>query len=149
MYFIRYVTGSTCDRSMGNLCVSTNYRYVHNINLWMVVSLIGFWNIIFTTSFIQRSDSYRELHLEIDNVGRFKTKLCQMWWLNFSNSSNIPTTPVCGVCISQLICFYGTYAQYIDFLDRAQLQTQKLLKQGYFAPRLKSSLQKLYGRHHN
>ena len=26
---------------------------------------------------------------------------------------------------------------------------KKLLKQGYFAPRLKSSLQKLYGRHHN
>jgi len=26
---------------------------------------------------------------------------------------------------------------------------QKLPKQGYIAPRLKSSLQKLYGRHHN
>jgi hypothetical protein len=33
------------------------------------------------------------------------------------------------------------------FLDRAQLLTQKLLKQGYVAPRLKSSLQKCYGRH--
>jgi hypothetical protein len=27
--------------------------------------------------------------------------------------------------------------------------TQKLLKQGYVAPRLKSLLQKFYGRHHN
>ena len=26
---------------------------------------------------------------------------------------------------------------------------QKMLKQGYIAPRLKSSLQKFYGRHHN
>jgi hypothetical protein len=34
-------------------------------------------------------------------------------------------------------------------LDRAQLLTQKLLKQGYVAPTFKSSLQKFYGRHHN
>ena len=33
--------------------------------------------------------------------------------------------------------------------QRAQLLTQELLKQDYVAPRLKSSLQKLYGRHHN
>jgi len=36
-----------------------------------------------------------------------------------------------------------------DFLDRAQLLMQKLLNQGYVAPRLKSSQQKFYGRHHN
>jgi hypothetical protein len=40
-------------------------------------------------------------------------------------------------------------AQYIDFLYRAQLLMQKLRKQGYVAPRLKSSLHKFYGRHHN
>ena len=40
-------------------------------------------------------------------------------------------------------------AQYSDFLDRVQLRTQKLLKQGYVAPRLKSSHQKFYGRHHH
>jgi hypothetical protein len=39
--------------------------------------------------------------------------------------------------------------QYSDFLDISQLLTQKLLEQGYVAPRLKSSLQKLYGRHYN
>jgi len=38
--------------------------------------------------------------------------------------------------------------QYSDLLDRAQLLTQKLLKQGYVAPRLKSSLQNIYGRYH-
>jgi hypothetical protein len=31
----------------------------------------------------------------------------------------------------------------------AQLLPEKLLKQGYVAPRLKTLLQKLYGRHHN
>jgi hypothetical protein len=40
-------------------------------------------------------------------------------------------------------------AQYSDFLDRSQLRTQKLLKQGYVSPRLRSSLHKFYGRHHN
>jgi len=40
-------------------------------------------------------------------------------------------------------------ARYSDFLDRVQLMTQKLLKQGYVALRLKASLQKFYRRHHN
>jgi hypothetical protein len=35
-----------------------------------------------------------------------------------------------------------------DFLDRSQLLAQNLLKQGYVVPRLKSSLQNFYGRHH-
>jgi hypothetical protein len=50
----------------------------------------------------------------------------------------------------------GTYvldsevcAQYIDFLDRVQMQTQKLLKQGYVSSSLSSSLQNFYGRHHD
>jgi len=34
-------------------------------------------------------------------------------------------------------------------MDRAQLLTQKLLKQGYVDPRLKSSLQKSNGRQHH
>ena len=54
-----------------------------------------------------------------------------------------------GVYISQLIRYLRACAKYSDFLDRPQLLTQKLLKQGYVAPRLKSSLQTLYGRHHN
>jgi VanZ family protein len=39
--------------------------------------------------------------------------------------------------------------EYSDFLDRAQLLMQKLLKQCYVAPRLKSLLQKYYGRLHH
>ena len=39
-------------------------------------------------------------------------------------------------------------AQYSDFLDRAQLLTQKLHKQGYAVPMLKSTIQAFYGRHH-
>ena len=35
------------------------------------------------------------------------------------------------------------------FWTEFSMMTQKLLKQGYVAPRLESSLQKLYGRQHN
>ena len=42
---------------------------------------------------------------------------------------------------SVYICYSRACAQYNDCLDRALLLMQKLLKQGYVAPRLKSSLQ--------
>jgi hypothetical protein len=49
--------------------------------------------------------------------------------------------------ISQLKRYSRACDQYSDFLERAQLLTQKLLKQGYVAPRLKLSLQIFYCRH--
>jgi hypothetical protein len=64
-------------------------------------------------------------------------------------SNNIPASPAYVVYILHFIRYSRVCAQYSDFLDRAQLLTQKLLKQGYVAPRLKSLLQKLYGHHHN
>ena len=95
-------------------------------------------------------------YIEIDNEGRlhYKTKR-QTRWHPFSNSqhpflsSDIPEAPVYGVYISQPVGYSRACAQYSDFLDRAQLLTQKLLKQGYVAPKLKLSLQQLCGRHHN
>jgi hypothetical protein len=62
---------------------------------------------------------------------------------------NIPASPAYGVFISQLTHYSRACTQYNVFLDRDQLLTQKLLNQGYVAPRLNSSLQKFYGRHHN
>jgi hypothetical protein len=64
-------------------------------------------------------------------------------------SSNILASSAYGVYISQLIRFSRDCAQYIDFLDRSQLLTQKLLKQGCAVPMLDSLLQKVYGRHHD
>ena len=64
-------------------------------------------------------------------------------------SNNIPASPAYVVYILHFIRYSRVCAQYSDFLDRAQLLMQKLLKQGYVAPRLKSLLQKLYGHHHN
>ena len=62
---------------------------------------------------------------------------------------NIPASPAYIVYISQLVRCSRHCTKYSDFLDRAQLLKQKLLKQGYVAPRCMSSLQILYGRHHN
>ena len=64
-------------------------------------------------------------------------------------SSNILASPAYGVYISQLTRYSRAFAQLSNFLDRAQLLTQKLLKQNYVAPMLNSSLNKFYSRHHN
>ena len=119
----------------------------------MIVFVI-LWNELKVkgTTDSQKYASSRDLDLEIDNRGRIKTKLYDITFpiVNFPfNSSSISTSPSYGVYISQLKRYSWACAQYIDFLDRYQLLTQKLLKQDYVAPRLKSSLQKFYCRHQN
>ena len=83
----------------------------------------------------------------ISNRGRIKTKIYDKQdvfnfpIVNFPFlGTNIPASPAYGVYMSQLMCYCRACAQYSDFLDRVQLLTQKLPKQDYFAPRLKSSL---------
>jgi hypothetical protein len=51
-------------------------------------------------------------------------------------SRNILESSACGVCISHLVHYFKACVQYSDFLDTARLLIQKLLKQGYVAPRL-------------
>jgi len=63
--------------------------------------------------------------------------------------SNIPASVAYADYISQLIRHSRVCTKYSNVLDRAQLLTQKLLKQGYVAPMLMSSLQIFHGRHHN
>ena len=63
--------------------------------------------------------------------------------------SNIPAAPAYGVCISQLIRYSRACGSYQDFLDRRLLLTRKLLDQGFLLVKLKSSLRKFYGRHHD
>ena len=96
------------------------------------------------------------LHLEIDSEGRLRTKLhdkrddINFPIVNFPFiCSNIPAAPGCGVCISQLIRYSRACISYQDFLDRGLLLTRKLLNQGFLLTKLKSSLRKFYGRHHN
>ena len=63
--------------------------------------------------------------------------------------SNNPAAPAYGVYISQLIRYSRACGSYQDFLDRGLLLTKKLLNQGFFLVKLKSSLWKFYSRHHN
>jgi len=43
----------------------------------------------------------------------------------------------------------NTCDSFLDFLDRGLLLTRKLLNQGFLLVKIKSSLRKLYGRHHD
>ena len=79
----------------------------------------------------QMSASYLDIHLEVGNVGRLKTKLYDkrddfiFLIVNFPFiSSNIPAVPAYGVHIAYSICDYRASAQYSDVLGRA---TAKLL----------------------
>ena len=53
------------------------------------------------------------------------------------------------VYIFQLLRYFRANGSFHDFLDRELLQTTKLLNQGFLVVKLKSSLRKGYGRHHD
>jgi hypothetical protein len=104
------------------------------------------------TTYTDRTASYLDLHLEIDNEGRIRTKLYDKKddfnfpIVNFPfTCSNIPAAPAYGVYISQLIRYSRASGSYQDFLDRGLLLTRKLLNQGFLLVKLKLSLQKFYG----
>ena len=108
------------------------------------------------TTDTDRSASYLDLHLEIDSEGRLRTKLYDKRDdLNFPIvnlpfiCSNIPAAPAHEVYISQLIRYSRSCDSYQYFLDRELLLTRKLLNQGFLLVKLKSSLRKFYGRHHD
>ena len=62
-------------------------------------------------------------------------------------SSNIPSSPTCGVFISQPIRYARACSSYECFILRAVRLSNKLLGQGYVMERLKSSLKKFHGRY--
>ena len=57
--------------------------------------------------------------------------------------------PAYGVYLSHLIRYSRACGPYQDFIDRGLLLTRKLLIQGFLLVKLKSSLRKFYGRHHD
>jgi len=102
------------------------------------------------------SASYFQLHLEIDSEARLRTKLhAKRYDFNFPIvnfpfiCSNIPAAPAYGEYISQMIRYSRACGSYQDFLDRGLLLTRKLLNQWFLLVKLKSSLRKFYGRHHD
>ena len=63
--------------------------------------------------------------------------------------STIPVGPSHGVCISYLMQFSRACGSNRDFHDRDVLLTRKLLIQGHLLAKVKSSLRKYYGQHHD
>jgi hypothetical protein len=63
--------------------------------------------------------------------------------------SNIPVAPAYVVYISQLIRYSRACGSNHDSLDIRLLLTRELLNQSFLLFKLKSSLRKFYGRHHD
>jgi hypothetical protein len=106
------------------------------------------------SDFVDTSTLYLDIHLKIDSARRSRTKLYDIRDdYNFSIvnfpfiCSNIPATPAYGVYISQLTLYSTDCASYQDFIDREL--TRKLLNQRFLLAKLKSSLRKFHGRHHD
>ena len=100
------------------------------------------------------SASYLDLLLSIESDGKLHTSLYDKRdEFNFHStnipflSSNIPSSPVYGVFISQLIRYARACSSYECFILRVARLSYKLLGQGYVMGRLKSSLRKIYGRY--
>ena len=100
------------------------------------------------------SASYQDLLLSIGRDGQLHTSIYyKRDDFNFHIthfpflSSNIPTSPVYGVFISQLIRYARACSSYGCFILRATRLPNKLLEQGYAKERLKSSLRKCYCRY--
>ena len=62
-------------------------------------------------------------------------------------SSNIPAATALGVYISQLIRYCQACANYQDFIDKGLIR--KLQNQVFLEKKLKLSLRKFFGRHHD
>jgi len=110
------------------------------------------------TTDTDRSASYLDPHLEIDNKDRLRTKLHDIGdGFNFRIfnvpfiCSNIIAAPAYGVYFSQLIQYSRACVSYHDYLDRGLLLTRKLriLNQGFLVVKLKSAIRMFYGRHHD
>jgi hypothetical protein len=102
------------------------------------------------------SASYLDLHIEIKSDRRLRTKLYDkrddfnFLIVDFPFiCSNIPAAPEYGVHISQLIRYFRACDSHQNLGDRVFLLTVKLLNQGFLWVKLKSSLRKFYGRHHD
>ncbi len=107
------------------------------------------------TTDTDRSASYLDLHLDIDSEGRLNgDSTIKQNDFNFPTVNfpficgNISAAPAYGLYISQLIRYFKACGSYQDFLNRGLLLTRKLLNQEFLLVKLKSSLRKVYSRHH-
>ena len=100
-----------------------------------------------------KSASYLDLHLEIDGKGKLLTKLYNKRDDFAFRIVNFPSSEATSLQHLRMECLYHSYvmpelAETTQAFCIALALTNRLMEQGYVATRLKSSLQKCYGRHH-
>jgi hypothetical protein len=151
---ITYLTSSDCQSSLANPFFRRRAPGVPPPGSAPGLRLILLWTFYIFSS--DRSASNLDLHLEIDSEGWLRTKLYHKRddfnfpIVNFPFiCSNILAALAYGVYISQLIKYFRACGSYQDLLDRGLLLTRKQLNQGLLLVKLKSSLRKFYGRHHD
>jgi hypothetical protein len=100
-----------------------------------------------------KSASYLDILLNIDSNGGLTASLCDgrddfdFAVVDFPFlCGNVPLSPACGVCVSQLIRCAGACFAYEDFSGRGRLLAKKLMLRGYNESRLGSSFRKFCGR---
>jgi hypothetical protein len=85
--------------------------------------------------------NFVDLHLEIDREDRLRTKMYEK--RDDFNFSIVNFSFICSTC--QLIRYSGA----CDFIERGLLLANKLLNQWFLVVKMKSSLQKFDGHHHD
>ena len=162
-YEADFIQGLIKDKKK-NLALSFNltFRYIDDVLSLNNPSFSDYLHLIYPqeleikdTTDTNKSASYLDLNLEIDKNKHLVSKIYDkrddfdFHIVNFPFlCGNIPVSPAYGVYISQLIRYARACSNYQDFLVRSSTLTQRLSNQGYEIPKLKSSLKKFYGRHH-
>jgi hypothetical protein len=102
------------------------------------------------------SASYLDVLLKLNTNGKLTTQLyderddCNFSIVNFPYlCCNIPTSPVYGVYISQLIRYARACSAFDQFLVRGSLLTNELMSQGFQMSRLQAVFCKFYGRYND
>ena len=137
------------------------YRYIDDLIVFNNKKFLDYLKEIYpsrlTVERANKSDhlaDYLDLTFIIDGGGKLSTRLYDrrddfdFHIVNFPFlSSNIPSGPSYGVCISQLIGYARCCSHYDDFRYRHKCLVDRLLSQGYKALRLEKSFKKFYGRY--
>ena len=106
------------------------------------------WRTIYLLSLKLLGQSVLELSVAKSyGISTYRTTCKKPYTLFSFLSSNIPSSPVYGVFISQLIRYARACSSYECFILRSARLSSKLLRQGYVMEHLKSSLRKFYGRY--
>ena len=92
--------------------------------------------------------SYTKDWKSLQNKNRYKQTI-EISNTTFFLCSNIPAVPVFRVYAYQLIRYSRVCGSYQNFRDIGLMLTRKLLYQGFLLVKLRTSLRKFYGRHHD